>query len=417
MNRIAATLILTCLCILRAHAEGAQEIQWHTDYKSTIEEAKRTGKPIFLSMRCAPCTNARVFDARVTQTPVDSPRGQLLQQYVCARIISNTGMNIALFDRDWHNSVFYFILNADEQIYLRYGGRDEVSAETYLNYDSLEVALKLGLEQHAKAQAGQLPAEPLPEPKYPDEFPLLKEEVIDAGRCVECHLMGDYKLLEKERDGTLDKLTDMFAFPDIKRIGIQLDVPKGLIVKEATGPVAEAGMQAGDLITAINGKPVLTFGDLQYNYNKVPRRETKTISLAVRRGEATQDLTVALPKEWWYTDLYHRYWTVEPQPYFTSKPLTTERRTELGLPEDGLAAEVVKVDAAAQVYNLHKLQVGDIITAIDGVQRDAFTENLDIYIKLNIDSGSRFKATVLRNGETSEMAVETYREHFRKLEQ
>jgi len=417
MNRFYLNLLVIVSAVAVVQGVGAQEVEWHTDYKSTIEEARATGKPIFLSMRCAPCTNARVFDARVTQTPIDSPRGQLLQQYVCARIISNTTMNIALFDRDWHNSVYYFILNADEQIYMRYGGRDERSAEVYLDYDSLELALQLGLQQHEKWKKGEIPSDPKPTPKYPAEFPLLKEEVIDAGRCVECHLMGDYRLLEKEQAGTLDKLTDMYVSPDIRTIGIALDVPKGLLVKEATGPVAAAGMQAGDLITAINGKPVLTFGDLQYNYNKVPRRDTKTISLTVQRGGESKEITVALPKEWWATNLDFRYWTIEPQAFFSTKPLSVEKRKELGLPKDGLSAEVVKVDPAAQVYNLHTLKVGDIVTAVNGVDHDSFTENLDIYIRLNVNSGAAFKVTVLRDGAASEMNVRTHREHFRKVEQ
>ena len=53
----------------------------------------------------------------------------------------------------------------------------------------------------------KLPAKPRPAPLYPNELPMLKEEVMDAGRCVECHLVGYYKLLEKEKFGTLDKLT------------------------------------------------------------------------------------------------------------------------------------------------------------------------------------------------------------------
>ena len=188
------------------------------------------------------------------------------------------------------------------------------------------------------------------------------------------------------------------------------------MVKAATKAVADAGMQAGDLITAINGEPVLTFGDLQYFYNQTSRK-AQTITLGVRRGEAEQTLTVKLPKEWWYTDLYFRYWTVEPQPYFTTTPLTPERRKSLGLPEDGLAAEVTKIDPAAQVYNLHKLKLGDIITAVNGVERDDFTDNLDIYIRLHVNSGDKFTARYLRDGAANDMSISTYREHFRKIDQ
>ena len=49
-------------------------------------------------------------------------------------------MDVALFDRDWYNTLYFFILNADEQIYMRYGGRDATSPDTYLNIDSLELA-------------------------------------------------------------------------------------------------------------------------------------------------------------------------------------------------------------------------------------------------------------------------------------
>ncbi len=355
----------------------------------------------------------RVFDAQVVQTPKDSPRGRLLEQFVCARITTNTGINIALFDRDWHNTLYYFAMNADEQIYLRYGGRDEAAPDTYLNYESLELALKLGLEQHEKWKAGGLPAKPLPPPLYPDEIPLLKEEVMDAGRCVECHLIADYMLLEKEMDGTLDKFSDMYVYPDIKRIGITLDVPKGLAVKAASGAVAEAGLQAGDIITAIEGAQVLTFGDLQYEYNNVPK-VAKQISMTVRRGDETRELTVMLPQEWWWTDLYHRFWTVEPKSFFMSTPLSADRKRALGLPEDGFASEVVNVDPAAQVYNVHRLQVGDIVTAVNGVQRDDFTQKLDVYISLTVDSGSTYVVDLIRDGQPMQLNVRTYREHFRK---
>ncbi len=33
---------------------AAQDIHWHTDYRAAREEARATGKPIFLAFRCAP---------------------------------------------------------------------------------------------------------------------------------------------------------------------------------------------------------------------------------------------------------------------------------------------------------------------------------------------------------------------------
>ncbi len=61
-------------------------------------------------------------------TEKDTKRGRLLQEYVTARITRMDGINIGLFDYDRYNTLYFFALNADEQIYLRYGGRDERSA-------------------------------------------------------------------------------------------------------------------------------------------------------------------------------------------------------------------------------------------------------------------------------------------------
>ena len=62
-----------------------------------------------------------------------------------------TNIDIGLFDYDRHNALYYFIMNADEHLYMRYGGRDARSADSYLDLDSLEIALKMGLERVSTA--------------------------------------------------------------------------------------------------------------------------------------------------------------------------------------------------------------------------------------------------------------------------
>lgn len=131
------------------------------------------------------------------------------------------GIDIGLFDFDRHNALYYFIINADEQIYMRYGGRDAESATSYLNLRSLELALEEGLEMHARREVPQVePSQPL----YPTDIPLLKNRTALRGECVECHLIADYQNIHKELDGSLDRLRDMYRSPDIKTIGIYLIV-------------------------------------------------------------------------------------------------------------------------------------------------------------------------------------------------
>src|SRR5579859_4388367 len=90
----------------------------------------------------------RVFDVQVVLSPKDSPLGKVLSQYVCVRIVRMDDVDVALFERDWNNAIYFFVLNADEQIYMRYGGRDSASPDTYSDLDSMELALKQGLVLH-----------------------------------------------------------------------------------------------------------------------------------------------------------------------------------------------------------------------------------------------------------------------------
>lgn len=357
----------------------------------------------------------RLFDAQVVQTPKTSSMGQLIEQYVPVRITQMNGINIGLYDYDRHNAVYYFVVNADEQIYLRYGGRDEVSPESYLNLESLEKALGQGLELHDQYKKGLLPEKPLPKKVLPRDNPVLFEEVTERGRCVECHLIGDYDVQRKKEDGTLDAIKDLFRSPDIRAIGVHLDVPKGLVLERAGGMVAKAGMRAGDEITAINGTSVYTFGDLQYYYDKVDR-QAKAISLSVSRDGESHELDVTLPPEWWFTDLYFRYWTVEPVVFFWSEPLSKEEKVALELPEDGFASRIVEVDPAAQVYNLHELKEGDIVISVDGAMSDPDTIYVERHIQLRKGADEKMIFEVLRDGERIEMKAYSHMQNFRKAE-
>ncbi len=348
------------------------------------------------------------------QSPLDSPRGELLQQYVCARVTDLRNVDIGLFEYDRNNALYYFIMNADEYIYMRYGGRDADAADKYLDYDSLQLALEKGLEMHEKYKAGKLPEQPRPKPFFPREIASLKAAEMDRGRCVECHLIQDYQLRDREADGSLDKVRDMYRYPDIERIGIKLDIPKGLAVKSASGAAAEAGMQPGDIITALEGDPVHTFGDLQFRYDKVPRPDTESIQLTVQRGETTEDLTIALPQEWWWTDIYYRFLTIDPEYYFYTELLTDADKEALALPLEGFAARVTDVDPAAKVFNVHTLKKDDIVVAVDGVESDTFTKSVEIYIKLNVTAGDTVTLGVIREGEQIEIPLTPHRQYFRK---
>lgn len=356
----------------------------------------------------------RAFDAQVVLSPTDSPRGKLLSQYVCARITRMDNIDVGLFDRDWNNTLYYFVMNADEQIYMRYGGRDSRSPDSYLNLSSLELALAKGLELHGQYRRGELKRTDRPKPLFPREIPLLVERTISRNACVECHLIGDYLNVHREQDGKLDKPTHMYRSPDIRTLGIELDVPKGLVVKEVRDGVAAAGMKPEDRIAAINGTPVWTFGDLQHHYDKV-NRNAERIQIGVDRAGTLIDLSIALPERWWWTDLTFRQWTIEPRVYFESAPLTEQEKREHGLLErGGFASKVKRVDMFAEMTKSHELRVGDIVFGVDGVQRDEVANTAELFIKIRKTAGETVTLDLIRDGKRMQMKLKSYKMSFRK---
>jgi hypothetical protein len=355
----------------------------------------------------------RVFDAQVVLSPKDTPRGKLLSQYVCVRITRMDDIDIGLFDRDWNNTLYFFILNADEQIYLRYGGRDSASPDAYLSLSSLELALEQGLALHSRYQKGELPRVERPKPLFPREIPLLVERTFARNACVECHLIGDFQNIHREEDGTLDKLKHMYRSPDIKTLGIHLDVQKGLVVKEARDAAQAAGMKPGDRIAALDGTPVWTFGDLQYRYDKVDR-SAKQIQLTVARAGESVDLPITLPTRWWWTDLRFRQMTIDSRIYFDARPLTEAEKRAQGLKPDGFASQVTRIDSFAETMKSHELRVGDIVFAVDGVERDDLAHTVELFIKLRKMAGDTVKLEVIRDGKRIQMPLKTFRMSFRK---
>lgn len=320
------------------------------------------------------------------------------------------GIDIGRYDFDRHNALYYFVLNADEQIYLRYGGRDAESATSYLNLRSLELALQAGLQMHA---SGEIPQTEPPRSLFANDIPLLRSRTAERGECVECHLIADYQNIHRELDNRLDRVRDMYVSPDIKTIGIYLDVPAGLKVDQATGAVAQAGMQAGDIITHINHARVRTFGDLQYYFDKVSRDSTET-RIKVLRDQKPHSLIVKLPERWWLTDLEYRHWTVEPRVHFKTHQLTAERKTELNLPVDGFAGEVTDRNRFF-ITATPPLKRGDIIYAVDDVFEDEIADTPELYIKLRHRAGSKVKLHVLRGSERFVSELTTERQNFRKV--
>ena len=347
-------------------------------------------------------------------SPANSARGKLLSQYVCVRVIRMDDVDVNLFEYDRNNPLYFFLMNADEQIYARYGGRDSAAVDSYLNLDSLELALAKGLELHGQWRKGAWKsATPRPAPRFPREYPLLVQRTFAQGQCVECHLIGDYQNIHRQLDGTLDKRKHLWRSPDFKVIGITLDIPKGLVVKQAAGEAAAAGLMAGDVIRSWNGARVWTFADAQYAHDMLDRA-AREVKVVVERGGAEREITIQLPLRWWLTDVRWRQSSVDPRVYFDDRPLTEAEKRERNLPAESFASMVRRVADMARLMKTHELAVGDVIVAVNGVDRDPDANTAELYLRLRTKPGDTVQLDVLRGGERIKVPLRSLQMSFRK---
>ncbi len=134
------------------------------------------------------------------------------------------GVDLSRFEFDYDTTWQAFFLDADLNIYTRYGGRDEKGADNRLSKESLLTTMSEVLEVHRRRSvpAGRTDLDLHPRPQTsttPEDIPLLK--AAHQG-CVHCHQVQEYRLLQAFRDGRFAR-QQLFGFPLPESIGIRFD--------------------------------------------------------------------------------------------------------------------------------------------------------------------------------------------------
>jgi S1-C subfamily serine protease len=262
--------------------------------------------------------------------------------------------------------------------------------------------LSRGLEAHRRYREGKVARRPPKPPEYQDDYRgyISVDDRMSKNACVRCHHIAEARVAFSQEAGTLDKLEDLWLFPDGRTLGMAFEVDTGTVLAEATGAVEAAGARVGDEVIAVDGHPVLTYGDIQYRLDRVPGKAGH-LDLRLQRGEEEVPVRVALPPYWKASDHIagqHRFFVVDPFPGFWGRPLDPRERAELGLPADGLATLVERFWAETPAYGAG-LQSGDVILAVDGLERTPATRDARIYLRLFREVGDEVALTVLRGSE------------------
>lgn len=282
----------------------------YNDLPKAFAEAKATGKPIVVVLRCIPCEECvKLDDDLVDQDPLIRP---LLEKFVRARVVSTNGLDLSLFQFDTDQSFAVFFLNADGTVYGRFGTRSHrTNWVGDVSLKGLAKALQGALDLHAgypgnkAALAGK--RGPAPDVPTPEKYPALKGKygpTLDyAGKvvpsCIHCHQIGDAEksLARASKEPMPVKL--LFPYPHPKSQGLILDPNEKATVKEVRpGTSAErASFKPGDAIVTFDGQPMLSIADVQWVLHRQSGNGGR-LAATVLRDRKSVDLIWTLGSGW-----------------------------------------------------------------------------------------------------------------------
>src|SRR6185369_1850798 len=122
------------------------DARWiYNDFQRGFAEAKRTGKPLLVVLRCVPCLACGGLDASVLQEPELAP---LLDQFVCVRVINANALDLSLFQFDYDLSFSTLFFNGDGTVYGRYGSWTHQRESQNTTISSFQRAIESALTIH-----------------------------------------------------------------------------------------------------------------------------------------------------------------------------------------------------------------------------------------------------------------------------
>jgi serine protease Do len=385
----------------------------YNDVASAFAEAKKTGKPVMVVLRCVPCLSCAGIDAQVLLQETELT--PLMTQFVCARVINANALDLSRFQFDYDLSFSTLFFNSDGTVYGRWGSwihqKDAQEKSTASFRQALEATLALHKGYPAnKASLAAKQGGPTPF-KVPVELPALAAKyTLDlnwSGKvvqsCVHCHQIGDaLRLTYRDKKEPMPSQW-IYPFPAPETIGLALAADQVARV-ESVAPnsiAADAGLRAGDDIVSLAGGPLISTADVSWALHRAP--DSGQLPISIRRSNAVSNAVLALPANWRSkSDISRRVgtWPMRGMAFggMIMEDLADADRKTRSLGTTDLALFVKGVGnfgkhAAAKNAGFQK---EDVIVTIDGQKKRMTEGELLGYLLQKHQMGETVQATVLR---------------------
>jgi serine protease Do len=404
-------------------SEGHVSDRWiYHDLDVARQRARATGKPIVAVFRCVPCGSAPGLDGAVCtaggeeatefEAAIRAAGGELdelLDRFVAVRMVKMNGVNrnVFRFDRDVPYVVTF--LNADGDVYGRYGtraGRERKNLPRH-NLPSFQQALRRALELHGDRQrvAVELRAK-----RGTDESPAFAEEMASfvpfpadhnplVKNCIHCHTVGEAEVRARLAAGKLER-RDVWPYPPAASVGLKLDVEDGLRVAGVTreSPAERAGILAGDVLVRLADQPLVSEADVEWALHHAA--DDGSLPVVVRRGERPVETSLTLAGDWRRNDSHWRasIAPLRPNVDFRPEPYRVKKGAEPGAM--GLSVTYPRGPAAAA-----GLRNGDLLVAVDGRTDLHLESDVLKYLHLDHPEARSVELTIVRNGATSTVTL------------
>lgn len=403
--------------LLDLHAYNADH--WiYNDLEAAKAEARRTGKPIFVTFRCVPCNACKSFDAEVANGS-EVIKKLAREKFVSLRQVEMKGVDLNLFQFDHDLNWAAMFINADGTIYGRYGTQSADGPDAYNSVESLEKTMRRVLELHAEypANLSTLAGKRGKNRDYRTalEMPGMdrKEKLREPTKrdnCIHCHMIHDAQNIAAWRDGSFTQ--DMlWRFPLPDNIGIQIDPADGLKIKAITkgGAADVVGMRAGDEIVGVDGQRIVSIADMQWVLHNLPNTPVDVTVTALRQGRA-KHFALRTAAGWKKSDISWRgsMWSIPPRLRIWFPELKPEDLKKAGLP---LTMNAVKAkwintkEEAGRAASKAGLRQDEIVVAVDGKPLPKTSQQFSLYVKLNFKPGDELPLTVWRDGKRVELKI------------